>query len=501
MFNIPRLSKRVLSFSLLVVGTSICFAQAPQVTLTPSTLNPGVGQAIAFTVSTHCDSGLGQIGLELCNSGGTPTLNLGLLGVSGNDAATTINWTPPSAGTYYFDGYGWNAAFSLLTRTPVLTITVGTSAPQVSLTPSTTTPQVGQAVTFTVNAHSDSGLGQVGLELCDAAGTPTSNLGLVTVSGADTSKTFTWIPPGTGTYYFDGYGWNAAFSLLKRTAVLALTVGAPPPQVTVTPSSTAATVGQPISFTVSSHCDAGLNEIGLELCNAGGVPTANLGLQGVSGNNVSTTFTWIPPGVGTYYFDGYGWNSMRTQLTRTALTTVIISPAVTLGRINIPTAISYGASGDTQTVSFSINDSGTVSSSFSCTKNQTYPGCGASSFFPNPQQELLFTLSNLRAGPGYVLWEIEDQVEHFGSLTPAAYTERYTHLFGAFYQRSTRSWQIRDLGMYRGGGAYQAFPYSYQILSITSNLASVTWTVVTSYYTTAPQVTTNYTYTIPQQAL
>jgi hypothetical protein len=90
------------------------------------------------------------------------------------------------------------------------------------------------------------------------------------------------------------------------------------PVVSISPSSFSVTVGQPVVFTVSATAASGLGRLGLESTNAAGTPTANLGESVVSGNSATRTFSWTPSAVGTYYFDGYAWDSTLTALTRTS---------------------------------------------------------------------------------------------------------------------------------------------------------------------------------------
>ncbi|HSY54312.1 MAG TPA: hypothetical protein VK785_07685, partial [Opitutaceae bacterium] len=61
--------------------------------------------------------------------------------------------------------------------------------PQATLTPSVNPALTGQTISFTISGSSSTGLGQIGLELCDASGTPTANLDYDNVSGTFASQT------------------------------------------------------------------------------------------------------------------------------------------------------------------------------------------------------------------------------------------------------------------------------------------------------------------------
>ncbi len=395
-------------YSIDVAGPPV--SMTPTATLTPSASSVLVGQTVSFMVVGSCEGGLNEIGLEGCDSGGTPTSNLGNVGVSGSSASQSFSWTPTAPGTYYFDGYAWNVNRSQLTRTGVISVTVISQTPTVTLSPSTTSAVVGQIISFTVAGGCPAGLNEIGFEAATASGQPTFNLGGVGASGTWASQIFSWSPTAAGTYYFVGYAWNVNRSELTRTSVTTVTVTAPPvitthpasvtvnasqavtltvaasgtptptyqwrfnqgaiggatsatftlnnveagnagnydvvvtnsagsvtsntatvtvlsmtPSATLTSSTTAMLVGQTIGFTVTGNCAAGLNEIGFESCTVSGQPMANLGNVGVSGSSASQTFSWSPSGPGTYYFVGYAWNVNRSQLTRTSVRTVTVS--------------------------------------------------------------------------------------------------------------------------------------------------------------------------------
>jgi hypothetical protein len=98
----------------------------PQVTLSPSATKTEPGQTVSFTVSGSCLSGIGQIGLESCDSSGNNNVNLGLVNPSGAPgfASHAFSWKASSVGTFYFDGYAWDGSLSQLTRTSPKGITV-----------------------------------------------------------------------------------------------------------------------------------------------------------------------------------------------------------------------------------------------------------------------------------------------------------------------------------------------------------------------------------------
>ncbi len=334
-------------------------SQTPTVTLTPSATSVLVGQTVNFTVAGNCPGGLSEIGLEGCNSSGQATVNLGGVGASGSAASYVFPWSPTVAGTYYFVSYAWNATRLELTRSGVIAVTVTapvSEPPTVTLTPTVTSPQVGQVIGFTVAANCGSGLSEIGFEQSTAAGTPTQNLGGSPAGGVSDNRVFSWSATSAGTYYFVGYAWNADRSQLTRTTVVTVTVPQPPAstlQVTLSPSANSATVGQQLSFTVTGSHAGGLNELGLERCDAAGNPTANLGGVAASGGMASHTFFWSAPANGVYYFVGYAWNASRTQLKRTGVVTVTVgTPASSVPQVTLTpsaTSVPFG-----QAISFTV---------------------------------------------------------------------------------------------------------------------------------------------------
>ncbi len=93
-------------------------------TFSPSTTSTTVGTPVTFTVTGSCGAGLNEIGLEGCDSGGNPAVNLGCVSASGANQTNSFDWTPDAPGTYYFDAYAWNINRSELKRAAVQTVTV-----------------------------------------------------------------------------------------------------------------------------------------------------------------------------------------------------------------------------------------------------------------------------------------------------------------------------------------------------------------------------------------
>ena len=220
-----------------------------------------------------------------------------------------------------------NAGFSSSGATfEASAVTLPETLPTVTVTPSTTSVQAGQSISFTVAGSNSIGISEIGLESCAASGGVTANLGNLSVSGTSASHGFAWTAPDAGTYYFDGYAWNASHTAATRTAVIAITVPGVVPTVTVTPSTTSVQTGQSISFTVAGSSSNGMSEIGLESCNSSGGLIANLGYTSVNGTSASQGYAWTAPDAGTYYFDGYAWNASHTAATRTAVIAITVLP-------------------------------------------------------------------------------------------------------------------------------------------------------------------------------
>lgn len=203
------------------------------------------------------------------------------------------------------------------------------AATQVDIVPSGTSVHIGESVTFVVtgNSNAESAVNEIGLELCDATGTPFENLGISGGGAPSVSSGFSWTAPAAGTYFFDAYAWNDDRSQLVRTGIVTVTVMAnnTPPQVSGTPSATSVQTGDVVMFDVLADCQDGLDEIGLESCDASGMPTENQGIVGVMGSSAGFAFTWVAPAPGTYYFDVYAWNDDRSLLTRSGVIAVVVN--------------------------------------------------------------------------------------------------------------------------------------------------------------------------------
>ena len=230
--------------AVIVVTVANPASQPPQVSAFPSTTFVQAGQAVNFSVSASCVSGLNEMGLESCDSAGNPTGTLALIGASGTFASNTFSWTAPSPGTYYFDAYAWNADRSLRTRTPLMVVTVTAAAAplQVTSTTSGTSIGVGQQVTFNLSASSGTGLREIGLEQCNAAGATIARIDSASAVGNNWSRAFAWISTGPGTYYFKGYAIDSAGSQTAYTALTTVTVAAPVPVDRTLPATSTAAI-------------------------------------------------------------------------------------------------------------------------------------------------------------------------------------------------------------------------------------------------------------------
>jgi hypothetical protein len=214
--------RRIISIAACLMAVNVLYAQdAPQAGLTPSANPVATGQTITLTVTGYCDSGLGQIGLELCDASGTPTANLGWASVSDIFDGRGFAWTAPAPGSYNFDSYAWNSDYSQLTRSPVTTITV-TALPLphcVSLAASPNPVLNGQVVKFAAHAIEPSGNLLAFSFYINGPGYPGWNyVGSVGVSGADATASFSWTPPSSGAWAVEFLAWDADYNVDWATA-------------------------------------------------------------------------------------------------------------------------------------------------------------------------------------------------------------------------------------------------------------------------------------------
>lgn len=328
MWNAARTDLRRSATTLVVVG-----APPAQLTLGPTTPRAvAPGEPVTFDITASHPGSLNEIGLELYDStASTPVSNAGALTVNGPYVQRTITWSTTTPGVYYFGAYAWNASHNDLRRTGTTTVIVGSPPGGVILSPnSPIAVQAGDVVTFAVTGHHPGGLSEIGLEITDAQGTPTSNQGSYPAAGVYARREIPWSTTTPGVYYFDGYIWNADRTELLRTVHTPVIVGSPAPTAALMTPTKQVPVGATVNITVFGYQPSGLGEIGLERTSAAGTPTSNEGNVMAGGVYGTHTFTWTAPANGVYYFDGYAWNAARTDLQRSQLL------AITVGAGNPP---------------------------------------------------------------------------------------------------------------------------------------------------------------------
>ncbi len=166
--------------------------------------------------------------------------------VADNQSTVYIRWSHRVGATSLVFAYsGWN-----IDDVEILGSLTATTTPAVNLAASATTASIGQTISFTTTASCTTGIGQLGLEACDSAGTPTSVLNSATVSGTSPTQTFTWTPTASGTYYFVGYAQDSTLTTTTRsTPIITVTVKSTTAAPTFTPASGNFTSAQSISLT------------------------------------------------------------------------------------------------------------------------------------------------------------------------------------------------------------------------------------------------------------
>jgi len=99
-------------------------------------------------------------------------------------------------------------------------------------------------------------------------------------------------------------------------------------------SNTVVGPGETISAMVTGASSTGLNELGLENCDANGNPVGNKGLIATTSGTPAATHIFpltVPAAPGKYQYDSYAWNTTRSSLARSQpITITVIDPVVSL---------------------------------------------------------------------------------------------------------------------------------------------------------------------------
>lgn len=246
-----------------VVGPYTLTVKANQATVTSANVTLTLGQS--FTPSYAGGSGTGNYQFSVQGVTGFPETN-GYPNASGtwlpsNTVATS--WTPTATGTYTFNVLRAADSTYNYAVSQNYSLTVNSSQPAVSISPTTATVTAGQNVTFTA---------------AGGAGTINYTWG-GSASGTGTTKTVTFGTVGTSfvTVYNPANGGYLDSNVAQAT-ITVQAVGQNP--VTISPASSAITVGQSVTFTA-----------------AGGSGTLNYTWGGAaSGNGTSKTVTFNSTG-------------------------------------------------------------------------------------------------------------------------------------------------------------------------------------------------------------
>jgi hypothetical protein len=189
-------------------------------------------------------------------------------------------------------------------------------------------------------------------------------------------------------------------------------------------------------------------------------PDGNLAEHWLEIRNPSGAWSWEgwmtnEPWAGAIQGDGYSstkegsfqFNTLGTYLVRTTsidstyagwtisneVAITVVAP-VTLGHINIPTAISATNGSAYSQVNFSINDNGPVYGTSRYYQNQ-----------PNNDPYITYSIYDAYSGPGYVVWTVRTSRD--GPVGTNQISQTHSMKI-AIYQRHTRSWTVSTVKEY-----------------------------------------------------
>jgi murein DD-endopeptidase MepM/ murein hydrolase activator NlpD len=316
------------------------------------------GQSLTLSFSVSDDVGLKQVELwRADDSAGVGFREIKRVSISGKSNSSSISDTPPTAGTYRYglhvvDTAGkWNCERNSQTNfSPGVygprQVVVG-GAPTVDNPPNVTSfsassSQInqGQSVTLSYSVVDDVGLKQVELwRADDTAGVGFREIRRVSVSGKQSSGTFSDTPSSPGTYRYgvhvvDTSGkWNCERNSQtnnspgqygpKQVVVGgAPTVDNPPNVTSFSASASQINQGQSVTLSYGVSDDVGLSRVELwRADDSAGVGFKEIKRVTVSGKQSSGTFSDTPSSPGTYRYgvhvvDTSGkWNCERNSQT------------------------------------------------------------------------------------------------------------------------------------------------------------------------------------------
>ncbi len=343
-----------------------------------ATLTGGDAPSGTVTFGLYTNSG--------CTTAVTPAVG-GTVTLSGGTASSSGSWTPAAVGTYYwqatYNGDSNNNSVSTCggtseqVKVSATTPTLGTVASPaaatvgVSITAKDTATLTGgdaPSGTVTFGLYTNSG--------CTTAVTPAVG-GTVTLSGGTASSSGSWTPAAVGTYYwqatYNGDSNNNSVSTCGGTSEQ-VKVSATTPTLGTVASPAAATVG--VSITAKDTAtltggDAPSGTVTFGLYTNSGCTTAVTPAVGgtvtLSGGTASSSGSWTPAAVGTYYwqatYNGDSNNNSVSTCGGTSEQVKVSATTPTLGTVASPAAATVGVSitaKDTATLTGGDAPSGTV---------------------------------------------------------------------------------------------------------------------------------------------
>ena len=330
-------------FSNLASAITITTAAIPSFTLTgPSSGTFAAGQAVTFQW-TAANVGAGStisLACDTTGNWGNPKW-IEVDGVTAANGAGSYTWntTGVAPGTYYLEGYLYDAGqacFSSLASA----ITITTAAiPSFTLTgPSSGTFAAGQTVTFQWTAANVGAGSTISL-----ASDTTGNWGnpkwieVDGVTAANGAGSYTWNTTGIapGTYYLEGYLYDAGqacFSSLM--SAITITTAAIPGFTLNNPTSTTFSAGQSVTFQwTDANVDAG-SKISLAYDTTSDWGNPNwIEVDGVTAANGAGSYTWNTTGVapGTYHLEGYLYDAGKAYFSNLSTAITITSTVVPSG--------------------------------------------------------------------------------------------------------------------------------------------------------------------------
>ncbi len=382
-----------------IMGNALAPPATPTITTTArptsgvaGTAAANVGDTATFTGFDPATPPTGSVTFTLYSD---PTCAAPVPGMSGSGPISTVpgsttatweatSWTPPAAGTYY-----WQATYpGDANNTPVTTacgaaneaIVVAKARPTITTLADPTSGVANIAISAagdTATFHgAASPTGSVTFTLysnptCTTAVVGMSGSGTISTSGAVTTATWSagWTPPAAGTYYwqatYPGDANNDAVTTACGGTDEQIAVSATAPKVTTVASPTAGTVGTPIAVvgdTATVTGAPGAPPTGSVTFTLYSDPTCTTAVFGMSGSGTISTShavstatwstAWTPRAAGTYYwqatYSGY------TTACGAANEEIVVSPvSPTITTVATPQAGVAGtpiaAAGDTAT--------------------------------------------------------------------------------------------------------------------------------------------------------